>query len=179
MTVTFKATSYVISLDNTLWNIYTQDNTLWNDAKQQMYEEVVSGQLLSHDRYINESLFWASSAYVRLAAPGEMGSWQKENKATAVFVSLLENYVIDSVLQEFGSDSDGVVGLDLQSTTWACGTSVVRRIVQSRVRRRELESRATTAGIDEDRDAMVQRRLQGEAVIGIEAHRSCDASVWV
>ncbi|KAK9904376.1 hypothetical protein M0R45_000810 [Rubus argutus] len=76
-------------------------STLWNDAKQQMLEEVeswpynftqsedfpssdqrgsVSGQLLIHDRYINESLFSASSAYVGLAAPGEVGSWQTENK---------------------------------------------------------------------------------------------------
>ncbi|XP_050381717.1 probable rhamnogalacturonate lyase B [Argentina anserina] len=74
---------------------------LWNDAKRQMLKEVeswpynftqsedfpssdergsVSGQLLIHDRYINESLFPANSAYVGLAAPGEVGSWQMENK---------------------------------------------------------------------------------------------------
>ncbi|PRQ48409.1 putative rhamnogalacturonan endolyase [Rosa chinensis] len=74
---------------------------LWNDAKKQMLKEVknwpynftqsedfpsshqrgsVLGQLLIHDRYINESFFPASSAYVGLAAPGEVGSWQRENK---------------------------------------------------------------------------------------------------
>ncbi|XP_062011094.1 rhamnogalacturonate lyase B-like [Rosa rugosa] len=74
---------------------------LWNDAKKQMLKEVknwpynftqsedfpsshqrgsVLGQLLIHDRYINESLFPASSAHVGLAALGEVGSWQRENK---------------------------------------------------------------------------------------------------
>ncbi|KAL6225063.1 hypothetical protein ACLB2K_003915 [Fragaria x ananassa] len=74
---------------------------LWNNAKQQLLKEVkiwpynftqskdfpssdqrgsVSGQLQIHDRYINESLLPASSAYVGLAAPGEVGSWQRENK---------------------------------------------------------------------------------------------------
>jgi hypothetical protein len=50
---------------------------------------------------------------------------------------------------------------------------------QSRARRRELEIWAVTAGIDDGRDVVVQRRLQGEAVIGVEAQRSGGASVWV
>uniref|UniRef100_A0A2N9EFC9 rhamnogalacturonan endolyase n=1 Tax=Fagus sylvatica TaxID=28930 RepID=A0A2N9EFC9_FAGSY len=74
---------------------------LWADAKEQMLNEVnswpynfiqsedfpvsnqrgsVAGQLLVRDRYINERLMWAQSAYVGLAAPGEVGSWQRESK---------------------------------------------------------------------------------------------------
>lgn len=75
---------------------------LWNNAKQQMFQEVkrwpynftqsrdfpssnqrdlLSGRLLIHDRYIhNLSLHSASSAYVGLAPPGEVGSWQRESK---------------------------------------------------------------------------------------------------
>ncbi|KAL5556619.1 hypothetical protein UlMin_038855 [Ulmus minor] len=40
----------------------------------------VRGQLLIRDRYINESLISAESAHVGLAAPGEAGSCQRENK---------------------------------------------------------------------------------------------------
>ncbi|KAM1941603.1 hypothetical protein ACFX13_029162 [Malus domestica] len=75
--------------------------SLWNNAKEQMLKEVnswpynfieskdfpsfdrrgsVAGQLLIHDSYINEGVFGASSAYVGLAAPGDMGSWQRECK---------------------------------------------------------------------------------------------------
>ncbi|PON32376.1 Rhamnogalacturonate lyase [Parasponia andersonii] len=75
--------------------------TLWENAKQKMQEEVeawpynfpqskdhlisvqrgsVGGQLVIRDRYINRRLFWAGFAYVGLAAPGEVGSWQKESK---------------------------------------------------------------------------------------------------
>ncbi|XP_040371168.1 probable rhamnogalacturonate lyase B isoform X1 [Rosa chinensis] len=75
--------------------------TLWNDAKEQMIEEVkrwpynftqskdlpssdqrgsICGRLIVHDRYMNESLLSESSAYVGLAAPGEVGSWQTESK---------------------------------------------------------------------------------------------------
>ncbi|KAL6221240.1 hypothetical protein ACLB2K_008992 [Fragaria x ananassa] len=75
-------------------------STLWNNAKDQMLEEVkswpynfissqdypssnqrgsVSGQLLVHDRYV-KGLHRANSAYVGLAAPGEVGSWQRESK---------------------------------------------------------------------------------------------------
>ncbi|XP_050381728.1 probable rhamnogalacturonate lyase B [Argentina anserina] len=75
--------------------------TLWNDAKEQMAEEVkrwpynftqsedfpysdqrgsVFGRLIVHDRCLTDSHISASSAYVGLAAPGEVGSWQKESK---------------------------------------------------------------------------------------------------
>ncbi|KAL6221702.1 hypothetical protein ACLB2K_005097 [Fragaria x ananassa] len=73
---------------------------LWNNVKDQMLEEVkswpynfissqdypssnqrgsVSGQLLVHDRYV-KGLQRANSAYVGLAAPGEVGLWQRESK---------------------------------------------------------------------------------------------------
>ncbi|WCJ32029.1 Rhamnogalacturonate lyase family protein [Euphorbia peplus] len=74
---------------------------LWEDAKEQLLIEVenwpynfpqskdfpysdqratISGQLLVHDRYINERLMWAESAYVGLADPGAVGSWQTQSK---------------------------------------------------------------------------------------------------
>ncbi|XP_027772542.1 uncharacterized protein LOC107016450 [Solanum pennellii] len=75
--------------------------TLWEDAKRQMFEETkkwpydfpqskeylkanergtVSGRLLVNDRYISEDPFYAKSAYVGLALPGDVGSWQTETK---------------------------------------------------------------------------------------------------
>ncbi|KAF7128905.1 hypothetical protein RHSIM_Rhsim10G0175400 [Rhododendron simsii] len=75
--------------------------TLWEDAKEQMLTETqswpydfplsedfpradqrgtVSGRLLVRDRYINEALMTANSAFVGLASPGDTGSWQRENK---------------------------------------------------------------------------------------------------
>ncbi|KAK2996012.1 hypothetical protein RJ640_013902 [Escallonia rubra] len=75
--------------------------TLWADAKEQMSIEteswpydfplsedylyndqrgMVSGRLLVRDRYINQELITANSAYVGLAPPGDVGSWQTENK---------------------------------------------------------------------------------------------------
>ncbi|GER34850.1 rhamnogalacturonate lyase family protein [Striga asiatica] len=75
--------------------------TLWADAKEQMLIEteswpydfpasddfpfadqrgVVSGRLLVRDSYINDNLMTANSAYVGLALPGKLGSWQRENK---------------------------------------------------------------------------------------------------
>lgn len=40
----------------------------------------VLGELRVRDRYINERLIYASYAYVGLAAPGDVGSWQMESK---------------------------------------------------------------------------------------------------
>lgn len=40
----------------------------------------VVGQLVVRDPYINEKLIDASLAYVGLAAPGAVGSWQTEVK---------------------------------------------------------------------------------------------------
>ncbi|KAK4843441.1 hypothetical protein QYF36_008065 [Acer negundo] len=75
--------------------------TLWTDAKTQMDKEVqqwpynfinsedfpkqdqrgsVFGQLKVNDRFISERLMEANSAYVGLAAPGDLGSFQIETK---------------------------------------------------------------------------------------------------
>ncbi|XP_022950941.1 uncharacterized protein LOC111453886 [Cucurbita moschata] len=40
----------------------------------------VSGRLLVRDRHAKKWLMWGDSAYVGLAAPGELGSWQTESK---------------------------------------------------------------------------------------------------
>lgn len=75
--------------------------TLWENAKQQMSKETqswpykfpvsidyprsnhrgtVSGRLLIRDRYINKRMINGKSAYVGLAKPGGLTSWQYENK---------------------------------------------------------------------------------------------------
>ncbi|KAG5233446.1 rhamnogalacturonate lyase [Salix suchowensis] len=78
------------------------DTTLWDDAKKQMSTEesqwpynnltssedfpsadkrgAVSGQLVIRDPHMFESLKWASHAYIGLAAPGPVGSWQIDSK---------------------------------------------------------------------------------------------------
>ncbi|XP_051143924.1 probable rhamnogalacturonate lyase B [Andrographis paniculata] len=74
---------------------------LWNDAKTQMLEEsrkwpydfplsgefpgaqqrgAIKGRLLVRDRYISQRLLLAKNAYVGLAAPGHIGSWQHQAK---------------------------------------------------------------------------------------------------
>ncbi|KAG5031185.1 hypothetical protein JHK82_014800 [Glycine max] len=74
---------------------------LWEDAKLQMSVEVqswpysfpesedfakwddrgnVSGRLLVRERYINDDYVSAKGAYVGLAPPGDVGSWQRECK---------------------------------------------------------------------------------------------------
>ncbi|XP_044509893.1 probable rhamnogalacturonate lyase B isoform X2 [Mangifera indica] len=79
-------------------NIY---GDLWRDAKAQMWKEVeswpydflqsqdfpksyqrgnISGQLQVFDRCINSRTTGAKYAYVGLAAPGQVGSWQTETK---------------------------------------------------------------------------------------------------
>ncbi|KAG5607256.1 hypothetical protein H5410_028748 [Solanum commersonii] len=75
--------------------------TLWEDAKRQMEEETakwpydfpesidyphangrgtIRGQLFVRDRYINKNPVYAKSAYIGLALPGNVGSWQYETK---------------------------------------------------------------------------------------------------
>ncbi|KAF7126689.1 hypothetical protein RHSIM_Rhsim11G0179800 [Rhododendron simsii] len=75
--------------------------TLWEGAKRQMMAEVqswpytfpesddfpssdqrgnVSGRLVVRDRYINKDYISANGAYVGLAPPGDVGSWQRECK---------------------------------------------------------------------------------------------------
>ncbi|KAL8550183.1 hypothetical protein ACS0TY_008856 [Phlomoides rotata] len=76
-------------------------SALWEDAKVQTLEETkkwpydfplssdfplsnqrgsISGRLLVRDRYISTQLIPAKSAYVGLAPPGDVGSWQTEIK---------------------------------------------------------------------------------------------------
>ncbi|GLT60573.1 hypothetical protein SLA2020_333340 [Shorea laevis] len=75
--------------------------SLWEDAKEQMAIEVqswpysfpasedfpksdqrgnVSGQLLVQDKYVSDGYLAADGAYVGLAPPGDVGSWQRECK---------------------------------------------------------------------------------------------------
>ncbi|XP_009771423.1 uncharacterized protein LOC107773907 isoform X2 [Nicotiana tabacum] len=75
--------------------------TLWTDAKEQMFIEtenwpynfplsedfvrsdqrgIVTGRLLVRDSYESDKLITANSAFIGLAAPGDVGSWQMENK---------------------------------------------------------------------------------------------------
>ncbi|KAJ4701498.1 Rhamnogalacturonate lyase family protein [Melia azedarach] len=75
--------------------------SLWQDAKQQTITEIeswpysfpasddfpksgqrgnVSGRLLVQDKYISDGYISASGAYVGLAPPGDVGSWQRECK---------------------------------------------------------------------------------------------------
>ncbi|CAL5426182.1 unnamed protein product [Camellia sinensis] len=82
--------------------------TLWEDAKEQMLIETqswpydfplsedfphadqrgtVGGRLLVRDKYINEQLMTANFAFVGLAAPGNVGSWQRENKILAFMLN--------------------------------------------------------------------------------------------
>ncbi|XP_059438373.1 rhamnogalacturonate lyase B-like [Corylus avellana] len=104
-------------------SVSSQNNPrqLWENAKEQMLSEVgswpynftesedflpsdqrgtVAGQLLVHDRYINEELMWAQSAYVGLAAPGEVGSWQRESKGYQFWTQADENgrFIIKNIL---------------------------------------------------------------------------------
>ncbi|XVE83036.1 hypothetical protein DITRI_Ditri16bG0054600 [Diplodiscus trichospermus] len=85
-------------------NSASQDDhrkTLWNDAKRQLSEEIESwpynftrsddyphadqrgkvlGQLLVRDRFGRKGLVQAKSAFVGLAPPGDVGSWQRNGK---------------------------------------------------------------------------------------------------
>ncbi|XP_010254609.1 PREDICTED: probable rhamnogalacturonate lyase B [Nelumbo nucifera] len=86
--------------------------SLWNDAKTQMLTEAqswpysfpasedfpfsdqrgtVSGRLLVHDSYVDEEWVPANSAYVGLALPGEVGSWQRECKGYQFWTRADEN----------------------------------------------------------------------------------------
>ncbi|XP_031473350.1 uncharacterized protein LOC116245889 isoform X2 [Nymphaea colorata] len=77
------------------------DSLLWQDAKSQMMLEVqswpydfpasadfptsdergsLSGRLMVKDRYVSLEALSADTAYVGLAPPGEVGSWQRECK---------------------------------------------------------------------------------------------------
>ncbi|KAK6130747.1 hypothetical protein DH2020_035505 [Rehmannia glutinosa] len=74
---------------------------LWEDAKQQVLEQIeswpysfpasqdfptsaergnISGKLLVRDRCMSDDYMMANGAYIGLAPPGEIGSWQTEGK---------------------------------------------------------------------------------------------------
>ncbi|XP_056690895.1 uncharacterized protein [Spinacia oleracea] len=95
---------------------------LWNNAKDQLQKEndkwpynfpsskfyfkanqrgSVQGQLFIRDRYINNNLIHASSAWVGLAAPGEEGSWQTETKGYQFWVKADNDgkFIIKGVLE--------------------------------------------------------------------------------
>ncbi|KAL7263234.1 hypothetical protein ACSBR1_001415 [Camellia fascicularis] len=57
------------------------DFPLSEDFPHADQQGTVSGRLLVRDKYINEQLMTAYFAFVALAALGNVGSWQRENKA--------------------------------------------------------------------------------------------------
>ncbi|KAI7992960.1 Rhamnogalacturonate lyase, partial [Camellia lanceoleosa] len=86
--------------------------TLWEDAKNQMLVEVqswpysfpasedlpssdqrgsISGRLLVRDRYMSNDYISANGAYVGLAPPGDVGSWQRECKDYQFWTRVDEN----------------------------------------------------------------------------------------
>ncbi|KAK6125848.1 hypothetical protein DH2020_040416 [Rehmannia glutinosa] len=86
--------------------------TLWADAKEQMSIETkkwpydfplskdfpsanqrgtIHGRLLINDRYINKDLLLAKFAYVGLAPPGDVGSWQDDAKGYQFWTRADEN----------------------------------------------------------------------------------------
>ncbi|KAH9756096.1 rhamnogalacturonan endolyase [Citrus sinensis] len=85
---------------------------LWEDANKQMMTEVqgwppnflaskdfpksdqrgnVSGRIVVHDRYVNDKSIPAKGAYVGLAPPGDVGSWQRECKSYQFWTSANED----------------------------------------------------------------------------------------
>ncbi|KAG5574227.1 hypothetical protein H5410_054361, partial [Solanum commersonii] len=99
----------------------SNDHTiLWEDAKRQMNEETnkwpydfpasvdylhanqrgsVSGQLMVHDWYINVDPLPALNAYIGLAEPGLVGSWQSETKGYQFWTQIDDsgNFKINNV----------------------------------------------------------------------------------
>ncbi|KAL9152129.1 hypothetical protein ABFS82_11G099200 [Erythranthe guttata] len=97
-----------------------EPRALWEDAKKQMSQETkkwpydfplssefpkanqrgtINGRLFVRDRYINRELIPAKSAYVGLARPGEVGSWQAEAKGYQFWTQTDDNgyFTITSV----------------------------------------------------------------------------------
>ncbi|PON85719.1 Rhamnogalacturonate lyase [Trema orientale] len=85
---------------------------LWKDAKKQMKVEVqswpydfpqsedfplsdqrgsISGRLLLYDRYVSNEPICANGAFVGLARPGDVGSWQRETKGYQFWSKVDEN----------------------------------------------------------------------------------------
>ncbi|XVF64927.1 hypothetical protein PTKIN_Ptkin09bG0205900 [Pterospermum kingtungense] len=103
-------------------SVTSQDNvfSLWEDAKNQMHREVqnwpysfpasedfpksdqrgkVCGRLQVQDRYVSYECIPANGAYVGLAPPGEVGSWQRECKGYQFWTRADEdgNFTIDHI----------------------------------------------------------------------------------
>ncbi|CAA0812538.1 Rhamnogalacturonate lyase family protein [Striga hermonthica] len=93
-------------------NSVDKPSTLWEDAKKQMSAEskkwpydfplsndfprsnqrgTFNGRLLVNDRYINKDHFPAKSAYVGLARPGDVGSWQDDAEGYQFWTQTDEN----------------------------------------------------------------------------------------
>lgn len=94
--------------------------SLWDDAKEKMKMEVqswpysfpastdfqksdqrgtVRGKLMVQDRYISNDTILAKAAYVGLAPPGDVGSWQREHKGYQFWTTADENgsFVINNI----------------------------------------------------------------------------------
>ncbi|CAL5339260.1 unnamed protein product [Camellia sinensis] len=80
-----------LNLPQNLMLIETQswpyDFPLSEDFPHADQRGTVSGRLLVRDKYINEQLMTANFAFVGLAAPGNVGSWQRENKILAFMLN--------------------------------------------------------------------------------------------
>nr|XP_009801905.1 PREDICTED: probable rhamnogalacturonate lyase B [Nicotiana sylvestris] len=94
---------------------------LWDDAKKRMNQEVanwpyefpvskdyiksnqrgtVRGQILVKDRFISKQDVPVSNAYIGLAPPGDVGSWQRENKGYQFWTKTDSNgnFIIENVI---------------------------------------------------------------------------------
>ncbi|KAM7274739.1 hypothetical protein ACFE04_016605 [Oxalis oulophora] len=101
-------------------NSLSDSKALWEDAKKQMSIEVgswpynftksadfpkkeqrgtVSGQLTVDEKFIGDKMKFGKAAYVGLALPGEVGSWQKEAKGYQFWTQANNegNFVINNV----------------------------------------------------------------------------------
>lgn len=63
------------------------DFPLSSDFPRSNQRGSISGRLLVRDRYISRQLIPAKSAYVGLAPPGDVGSWQYEIKVFSFLIS--------------------------------------------------------------------------------------------
>lgn len=101
-------------------SVMDKDNalSLWDDAKEQYLKEVhcwpysfpasedfpcsdqrgkISGRLQVLDRYISHECIAANDAYVGLAPPGDVGSWQRECKMGTA-LSVLAIYALATII---------------------------------------------------------------------------------
>lgn len=55
----------------------------------------VRGRLMVHDKYIDSKPMAAKSAYIVLAPPGDVGSWQDNFKVASSIRTLINNFLIE------------------------------------------------------------------------------------